>query len=65
MEAKLQEIQEELSEVQISMGEELGRARKSARAEMEREVDQYQTRATSAAKDAEILKTEVCFLYIA
>ena len=59
LEAKLQEAQEELSEVQINMGEELGRAHKAAKAEMKREVDQYQARAASAAKDAEILKAEV------
>ncbi|GFO50406.1 interaptin-like isoform x1 [Plakobranchus ocellatus] len=62
LEAKLQEVQEELTEVQMNMEEESGRLRKTARAEMEREVEQYQAKATSSAKDAEILKSELSLL---
>lgn len=59
LETKLQKSQEEIYEIQLKRDQESGRALLTARLEMEREIEQYQTKATSAAKQVDLLKSEV------
>nr|KAI8756306.1 putative leucine-rich repeat-containing protein DDisoform X1 [Biomphalaria glabrata] len=62
LETKLQKSQEEIYEIQLKRDQESGRALLTARLEMEREIEQYQTKATSAAKQVDLLKSEISYL---
>ncbi|CAL1534105.1 unnamed protein product [Lymnaea stagnalis] len=62
LENKLQMAQSEVDELQTRLEEESGRVQLTAKADMEREIEQHQAKAASAAKQVDLLRSEIFFM---
>ena len=63
LEAKLSEQQTELCDLQARCDQETSRVTRSVRAEFERQLEQQQTKASTAVKEKEVLRTEVTIYF--